>query len=280
KTLTLRTTSSLVDYIAWTSDKPAVVDPLNGDVVRPAAGQPDAVVTLTAQVSLNGYSEIRTFAVSVKAQEPVNNEKAEAIEAAIKAIEAVGTPITYSADLEVKLAQADTAIKTAKSHGATDSDITNMSKLTAAKETVSGWKEKVALERLSLTIGYQSGDDAASVTKTLTLRTTSSLVDSIAWTSDKPAVVNPLNGQVARPVAGQPDAVVTLTVQVSLNGYSEVRTFAVSVKAQEPVNNEKAEAIDAAIKAIEAVGTPVTYSADLEVKFAQADTAIKTAKLH
>ncbi|WP_176705990.1 immunoglobulin-like domain-containing protein, partial [Paenibacillus hemerocallicola] len=72
--LTLRTTSSLVDSIAWTSDKPKIVDPGTGEVARPAAGQPDAVVTLMAQVSLNGYSDTRSFVLTVKAQASANSK--------------------------------------------------------------------------------------------------------------------------------------------------------------------------------------------------------------
>ncbi|WP_176706112.1 S-layer homology domain-containing protein, partial [Paenibacillus hemerocallicola] len=239
------------------------VSTINADSDVTLSGSPDAI----AKVKTEGSSSIQ---VDPNIQSEV---KYKALANAVEAIEAVGRPITYSADLEEKLVQAGVAMEIAKLHGVLDSEILNLNKLTAAKETVNGWKEKVVQERLNLEIGYQSGDDAASVTKTLTLRTTSSLVDSIVWTPDKPAVVNPLTGVVVRPVAGEPDAVVTLTVQVSLNGYSEIRTFTVSVKAQAPVNNEKAEAIEAAIKAIEAVGAPVSYTADLEVKLAQADTA-------
>jgi aBig family protein/concanavalin A-like lectin/glucanase superfamily protein len=52
--------------ISWASNSPAVISPA-GKVVRPAAGQPDASVVLTATVSRGFATQMRTFTVNVPA---------------------------------------------------------------------------------------------------------------------------------------------------------------------------------------------------------------------
>lgn len=53
--------------ITWASDTPGVVSN-TGDVVRPAFGEPDATVVLTATISKGGASDTRQFTVVVLAQ--------------------------------------------------------------------------------------------------------------------------------------------------------------------------------------------------------------------
>ncbi|WP_028551049.1 S-layer homology domain-containing protein [Paenibacillus sp. UNC451MF] len=70
----LSTQSSVGNTITWTSSNGDVISIEKGDanglmgkVTRPAEGQPDAVVTLTATLAQNGLSVTKTFQVIVKA---------------------------------------------------------------------------------------------------------------------------------------------------------------------------------------------------------------------
>ncbi|WP_234985824.1 LamG-like jellyroll fold domain-containing protein [Demequina sp. NBRC 110051] len=65
--LALPTTGTSGTTIAWTSSDPAVVSAA-GEVTRPAAGQADAVVTLTATVTNGDVVETVDFEVTVKAR--------------------------------------------------------------------------------------------------------------------------------------------------------------------------------------------------------------------
>ncbi|WP_053093049.1 immunoglobulin-like domain-containing protein [Geobacillus stearothermophilus] len=64
--LTLPTTSNGAT-ITWASSDPTVVA-TNGKVTRPATGQPDAKVTLTATITKGSATDTKTFTVTVKAQ--------------------------------------------------------------------------------------------------------------------------------------------------------------------------------------------------------------------
>ena len=55
--------------VSWQSSNPAVLS-TRGKVTRPGRDQPDADVTLTATISLNGQSTAKTFAVTVKSLAP------------------------------------------------------------------------------------------------------------------------------------------------------------------------------------------------------------------
>ncbi|MFB2555418.1 family 43 glycosylhydrolase [Herbiconiux liangxiaofengii] len=65
--LTLPTTGTNGAAVAWSSDTPAVISAA-GAVTRPASGQPDATVTLTATVTRGSASTTRDFVVTVVAQ--------------------------------------------------------------------------------------------------------------------------------------------------------------------------------------------------------------------
>lgn len=65
--LTLPTVGSQGSTIAWTSSDPSVISP-TGEVTRPAAGAPDATVTLTARITSGPVSRTKTFTVTVLAK--------------------------------------------------------------------------------------------------------------------------------------------------------------------------------------------------------------------
>ncbi|MFC8302996.1 immunoglobulin-like domain-containing protein [Specibacter sp. NPDC057265] len=71
--------------ISWTSSDPAVISE-SGAVVRPAPGEPDAAVTLTASISHGSLTETTTFQATVKTG---SGADADAVEAALAALEVV-----------------------------------------------------------------------------------------------------------------------------------------------------------------------------------------------
>ena len=64
--LTLATAGDSDVSISWASSNPSVVGN-DGVVTRPAFGQPDVLVTLTATITKNGTTETKTFEIYVKA---------------------------------------------------------------------------------------------------------------------------------------------------------------------------------------------------------------------
>jgi hypothetical protein len=67
--LTLSTVGTFGCAVAWRSSNADVINPETGAVARPAVGQPDANVILTATVSRGSVSDTRTFYVLVPALE-------------------------------------------------------------------------------------------------------------------------------------------------------------------------------------------------------------------
>jgi hypothetical protein len=80
--LTLPVKGARGSTIAWTSSKPAVIA-ANGTVTRPAAGEPDVDVELTATLTIGGASDAKSFTATVKAEDS-DQAKADAAAAAIE----------------------------------------------------------------------------------------------------------------------------------------------------------------------------------------------------
>jgi len=88
--------------------------------------------------------------------------------------------------------------------------------------------EKVATAKANLTLG-----DLSAVTADLTLPTTQDEA-TVTWASSNTNVITN-DGQVTRPVAGQPDAAVTLTATITVGEVSDTKEFTVTVKAEEAI---------------------------------------------
>ncbi len=163
KNLILATMGDDEVSISWVSSNPSIVA-TTGVVTRPAFGQPNAAVTLTATITKNGITETKTFEISVLAY-----------------------PDSSHADV------------------------------LAAME--------------SLALGFSGGDTADAVTGNLTLCLAGANDVAISWATSDAAAVS-ATGVVARPAAGQPDAVVTLTATLVKGPETETKTFAVTIKAE------------------------------------------------
>jgi len=81
----------------------------------------------------------------------------------------------------------------------------------------------------SITIGYQAGDSSVSVTKNITLPTTTTVEGAtLVWVSSSPNVVA-VDGTVVRP-AGETAVTVTLLLQVTINGSMREKSFILTVQ--------------------------------------------------
>ena len=161
--LTLITAGDKDVSISWASSNPSVVTNA-GVVTRPAFGQPNAIVTLTATITKDGITETKTFEISVTAY-----------------------PDSSHADV------------------------------LAAKE--------------SLALGFTGDDTAETVTGNLALASTGANDVAISWATSDAASISAA-GVVARPAAGQSDAVVTLTATLTKGTETETKTFTVTIKAE------------------------------------------------
>ena len=136
--------------------------------------------------------------------------------------------------------------------------------------------QAVAAAKAALTIGYASGDSAASVTQNVTLPATGIDSSTIAWASTAPAVVSTA-GVVTQPLLAETH--VTLTATITVGTASDTKDFPLTVKAQ----MTDAEAVAAAKAALEigyATGdadTSVTQNLSLPVSGADSCTVSWTS---
>jgi phosphoribosylformylglycinamidine (FGAM) synthase PurS component len=248
--LTLAATGIDNSAVSWTSSNEGVVV-TDGTVTQPATG--DATVTLTATITVGAASDTKAFQVTVKAQ----MTDAQAV-AAAKAALAIGyqpgdaassvtqdlsLPVTGAAGTSVAWTSSDPAISTTGvvTRPVTDDlpvTLTATISLNAASDTrvfivtVKAQMtdaEAVAAAKAALTIGYASGDSAASVTQNVTLPATGSSACTIGWASSDPATISAA-GVVQQPAIGNEQ--VTLTATISSHEVSDTAQFTLIVIGQ------------------------------------------------
>lgn len=222
-----------------TVEKVEVDESASGATLQLGEGTNVNTITAKSPLTLTGPASVIAKVKqegAIQMDEDLRNRiKSIAVANAIAAIRDLGDFSTYSAEFLAKLDKANTAYSTAtETYGATDAEITNADDLVSVKNAVAQLKANVDQELADLNI-FQGDDNESSVTNNLNLKSASSFGNSIVWSSDRPDVVHAVTGSVTRPVAGQPDSNVTLTAVVSQKGYSNTRTFIVTVKPAEPL---------------------------------------------
>ncbi|WP_139997421.1 InlB B-repeat-containing protein [Paenibacillus paridis] len=90
----------------------------------------------------------------------------------------------------------------------------------------------VAAAAAALEVGYATGNNAANVTQNVTLPTTGLDDVTVSWTIDNPGIIR-TNGEVIRPLAGEADAIVTLTATLIKGEITDTKIFTVIVKSME-----------------------------------------------
>ena len=259
------------EVITWQSSNSSVVSPY-GAVIR---GTEDVNVTLTATVSIGGYSARRSFTVTVKSRISAEEKNAELVALDKEALDIqyapgdskdsvtsnlklaevglMGSAILWSSNREdiiteygeVTRPSTDVQVKLTAlifRTGAQDTKVFTVTVKGQNKNTAPTDKETVDKVLSALTIGYSDGDSEDSVTDKLTLATVGAEGTEIEWTSSHPAVVTAYGG-VVRQVE---DVSVTLTATVRKGSASAAKSFTVLVKAAPkiPVNPDNGQESD------------------------------------
>ncbi|WP_274364555.1 immunoglobulin-like domain-containing protein [Paenibacillus thermotolerans] len=245
--------------ITWSSSAPSVISHDGKIVNRPAGGQGDAAVTLTAVIRSNNEAVTKTFTVVVKERYTdaqrvaadkaalsigyTSGDDANRVTSSLKLSDsgANGSKITWiSSNTDIIANNGKLVGRPAAGQGdvtvtmfaiISSKAITDVKSFTLVVKQQWNETEKVAADKAALSIGFNNNDTAGSVTGKLTLPTTGVYGSAISWTSSSPAVIA-VNGAVTRPAAGQGDVSVTLTATIKSGSVTDVKQFTVVVKQQ------------------------------------------------
>ncbi|WP_051273474.1 S-layer homology domain-containing protein [Desulfotruncus alcoholivorax] len=168
--------------------------------------------------------------VTINVDDSIKDELIENVKGA--AIDAISwsSSITYNQDNEDKIKTARNKVNAylVLIGKTSDNDIADNT-LKEKVQTLLQCAEKAFSDAKNLSI-FASGDSAAGVTQDLTLPSTGAKGSNIVWLSSNASVVA-ANGKVTRQ---QTDVSVTLTTQVTCDGVTVTREFALTVKAGAP----------------------------------------------
>ncbi|WP_438445370.1 immunoglobulin-like domain-containing protein [Gorillibacterium sp. sgz5001074] len=258
--LTLPVLGSNGTVITWVSSNPSVISHDGKTVNRPAAGAGDASVTLTATVTYGSVTDTKSFPVIVKASytdaERVASDKANLSitltepDTAASVTKPLTLPATGTNGSKVIWISSNTAVishdgKTVTRPAAGSGDATVVLTAVLTSGSVSDTKsftltvkqqlteaQKAAADKESLAVGFAAGDSASCVTRALSLPAAGGNGSAVTWFSSNPAVISNDGKTVVRPAAGQGDVNVVLNATITSGGYTELKTFTLTVKQQ------------------------------------------------
>ncbi|WP_201318930.1 immunoglobulin-like domain-containing protein [Paenibacillus sp. EPM92] len=258
--------------ITWASSHPAIIDG-TGDVNRPAAGQPDAIVTLTATIISGAESLTKPFTVIVVAEGDKGDVAADRAQLDLGEISQV-TSSLYLPDF----GQHGSRIAWASSNPAVISVTGDVyrpgtGQLDAAVQLTASLTKGAESDTKSFTVNVKakSVDEemVLSAAEALDLGNTRAVTNHLAlpisiagmpnvvltWASSDPMVVD-FQGRVERPCLGEPNVTVALTAKISSGTASVTRTFNVTVialgESEEPLGD------DATLSGITIDGNPLS----------------------
>jgi len=260
KPLTLPASGPNGSTITWTSSNASIITSDGKTVNRPSAGQGDAAVTLTATITYGTATDTKTFALTVK-QSFTDAQRVAADKAALAVTfsegdtaSSVTRPLTLpvsgpngsavtwiSSNASVISNDGKTVNRPAVGSGdasvvlsavityGSSSDIKTFP-LTVKQQLTDA--QRVAADKESLAIVYGGSDSASAVTQSLTLPASGVNGSAITWVSANPSIISNDGKTVNRPAAGQGDATVVLNAIISAGGYSDAKSFTLTVKQQ------------------------------------------------
>jgi len=272
--------------ITWQSSNTAVISHDGKTVNRPAIGSGDIKVTMTATLRYESAQAVKTFEVTVKSLMTAA-EKLAADKAALAVgfstgdtSDSVTKPLTLPAagryGSTVSWISGNPAVisvdgKTVNRPAAGAGDTTVVLTAVISNGSLSEVKtftltvkqqltdvQKVAADKASLAIGFQTGDNTNSVTRAVTLPAQGTNGSSVSWLSSNPTVISNDGKTVNRPANGTGDAQVVFTAVISSNGVSDIKTFTLIVKQQ--LTDPQKVAADKAALAIGFTGTDTASS--------------------
>jgi hypothetical protein len=255
--LTLSAKGANGSIITWTSSAPTIISNDGKTVNRPTVGQGDVGVSLIANITSNGVSDIKLFPLIVK-QQISDADKVAADKAALAivytagdsassvtskltlpAVGVNGSTITWVSSTPTVISndgktitrpingQGDvtvTLIATLTSNGSSDVKVFTV----VVKQQLTD-AQKVAADKAALQIIFTGTDTAASVTSKLTLPVVGLNGSTIVWYSSNTAIISD-NGTVVRPAAGTGDKTVTISAVIIGNASVDTKAFTVTVK--------------------------------------------------
>lgn len=274
RALTLPVTGANGSAITWVSSNPSVISHDGKTVTRPAAGQSDTSVTLTATITYGTASVTKSFTVAVKplftdAQRVAADKAALAVgfggtDTASSVTRGLTLPVVGANGSTVQWVSSNTAVisndgRTVNRPAAGTGDATVSFTAIITSGSVSDVKvftltvkqqltdqQKVAEDKAALAVGFGGTDSVSSVTRPVTLPATGVNGSGITWVSANPSVISSDGKTVVRPLPGQGDVHVVLTAIITTGSYSDSKTFTLTVK-QQLTDAQKVEADKAAL---------------------------------
>ncbi len=156
--LTLPTSGRFGSEISWTSSNEAVINPLTGAIARPAEGEPDIIVTLTANASFGQARDSKIFVITVPAQgisdKAIVNADASAIKIPLFVTENVTLPSVGENGSSITWNSSDTS---AIAHDGTVS-ISSEEKNVTLTATISSGSASTS-KIFEVTVGKEVADD-------------------------------------------------------------------------------------------------------------------------
>ncbi|MCY9657303.1 cohesin domain-containing protein [Paenibacillus chondroitinus] len=256
--LTLVTKGKYRSTIAWHSSNSVVINDA-GHVSRPDAGQPNAVVTLTATIMSGGVSADKPFILTVVAQGDMGDLAAD------KAVLELGSSNTvtgnvylpsngrFGSKIDWVSSNPDAISGTGQVHrpgvGQPDASVNLTATLTKGTN--------IEMKTFPLTVKAMSADEESviSAAAALDLGNTRSVVNNlflpisingspevvITWSSSDPGVID-FHGNIVRPCYGDPNVTAVLTARISRGTTSITKTFTITVAAlgevEKPLNDD------------------------------------------
>ncbi|WP_281884410.1 immunoglobulin-like domain-containing protein [Paenibacillus sp. YYML68] len=257
--------------IAWSSSNPSVIG-TDGSVVRPPHNGEDAVVVLTATITLGGLSTSKSFTLTVVKLSMTDADRlaeaAQALHASAITPDAGnvtgskvtlpetglhGTVIAWSSSNPSVIGTDGTVVR--PPHTGADAVVTLTATLTLGGLSTSK-SFTLTVVKLSMTDADRLAEaaqalhasaitpDAGNVTGSkVTLPATALHGATIAWSSSAPSVIG-TDGTVTRPPHTGKDAVVTLTATLTLGGLSTSKSFTLTVvKLPRPLSSDASIAV-------------------------------------
>ncbi|WP_424991810.1 immunoglobulin-like domain-containing protein [Paenibacillus turpanensis] len=279
--LTLPASGASGTVITWTSSNAAVIS-MDGVVTRPAKGQPNAVVMLTATITKGSVADQKLFQIIVLPEVLDELEIVREGDTLVKGRAKAGASVTvrtgadvlgnaavdntgtYSVEIPKQLAGTVLEITVSS---ADEADTVTYRLVLEPKPLPDTEAVQADKDVLTETVILGGNTALTEVTKMLSLVTSGSNGTSIAWTSSDPSAVGS-TGAVTRPAMGQPDRTVTLTATIRKGAVSDTKTFTVIVLAHTVAN----PAMTIAEAKASASGTPVVVRGYLTSKTEKSNT--------
>ncbi len=254
--VSLITSGSYNTAITWESDNPLYITN-SGNVYRPSFISGDKTVKLTATISRNGYSDKKEFNNLTVIKNAITDAESISLDAGSLVI-GYNSPDTDASSITTNLTLATSGsngttiswsttnssfidnmgnvtrpvlpdpdavvtLTATISKGEADPEIRIFDNLTVIARPLTD-QEAVTQAETALTVGYASGDSAASVTQAVILSGSGSNGTNITWATSNESYIT-ISGSVTRPPFTTGNQSVKLTATITKNAVTAEKEF-------------------------------------------------------